>query len=38
MNRDVAAAVLEERPELELLIPPRNVVARDLIEAWLKSS
>ena len=38
MNRDVAAAVLEERPELELLIPPSNVVARDLIEAWLKSS
>ena len=37
MNADVAARVLEERPELELLIPPKNVVARDLIEAWLKS-
>ena len=37
MNRDVAAAALEERPDLELLIPPRNVVARDLIEAWLES-
>jgi NAD+ diphosphatase len=37
MDHMVAQAVLDERPELELLVPPPNVVARELIEAWLES-
>uniref|UniRef100_A0A7S2BT15 NAD(+) diphosphatase n=1 Tax=Octactis speculum TaxID=3111310 RepID=A0A7S2BT15_9STRA len=38
MDHDVAKAALDARPDLELLIPPPNVVARDLIDAWLASS
>ena len=38
MNRDVAMAAIEQQPDLDLLIPPKNVVARDLIDAWLEGS
>mmetsp|Transcript_29609 Transcript_29609/g.87785 ORF Transcript_29609/g.87785 Transcript_29609/m.87785 type:complete len:237 (-) Transcript_29609:60-770(-) len=36
MRRDVAERVLRDDPSLELLIPPRGVIARTLIEAWLE--
>ena len=38
MNREVAMAAIKQQPDLDLLIPPKNVVARDLIDAWLEGS
>jgi NADH pyrophosphatase NudC (nudix superfamily) len=38
MNRDVAANALEKDPSLELLIPPKGVVARTLIDDWLSDA
>ena len=35
MNKDVAAAALSKNPSLELLIPPKGVLARVLIDSWL---
>ena len=35
MRPDVAAAAFADDPSLELLVPPKNVVARELINAWL---
>ena len=37
MNKDVAEEALRKYPSLSLLIPPKGVVARSLIEDWLKS-
>lgn len=36
MQHDIAKAVLEKNPNLDLLIPPKGVVARHLIETWLE--
>jgi NAD+ diphosphatase len=36
MDRNVAAGVLKDDPSLELLIPPKGVVARTLIDDWLE--
>ena len=35
MSPDVAKEAFETDPSLELLVPPKKVVARELIEAWL---
>jgi NAD+ diphosphatase len=35
MNKDVAAKALKENPNLNVLIPPKGVVARTLIDDWL---
>ncbi|GMI00364.1 hypothetical protein TrVE_jg12220 [Triparma verrucosa] len=35
MRPEVAAAALEKDPSLTLLVPPKRVVARELIEKWL---
>ncbi|KAH8060437.1 NAD+ diphosphatase [Aureococcus anophagefferens] len=35
MRKDVAAKAFADDPSLALLVPPKNVVARDLIEKWL---
>lgn len=35
MNATVAEAALQENPSLEVLIPPKGVLARSLIDAWL---
>ena len=35
MRAEVAAAAFAADPTLEVLVPPKNVVARELIEAWL---
>jgi len=37
MQHDVAKRALEADPNLELLIPPRGVLARTLIETWLNN-
>lgn len=37
MNPQVAQEALEENPSLQLLIPPKGVLARTLIDAWLES-
>jgi NAD+ diphosphatase len=36
MNKDIASKALKENPSLELLIPPKGVVARTLIDDWLE--
>ena len=36
MRKEVAAKALEDDPSLTLLVPPKRVVARELIEAWLE--
>mmetsp|Transcript_19078 Transcript_19078/g.29048 ORF Transcript_19078/g.29048 Transcript_19078/m.29048 type:complete len:536 (-) Transcript_19078:2039-3646(-) len=38
MNHDVAAKALEEDSSLEVLIPPKGVVARTLIDNWLSDA
>lgn len=38
MQHKVAEAVLEKNPSLNLLIPPKGVIARKLIDHWLESS
>lgn len=38
MNKDVAEKALKEFPSLSLLIPPTGVLARSLIEDWLKEA
>lgn len=35
MQHDVALAILEKNPDLNLLIPPKRVIARTLIDDWL---
>jgi len=35
MRKEVANAALENDPSLELLIPPKGVLARTLLDAWL---
>lgn len=35
MNKDVAEAALSRDPSLDLLIPPKGVLARVLIDSWL---
>ena len=35
---EVEASASTIQPDLDLLIPPKNVVARDLIDAWLEGS
>lgn len=35
MQHDVAMAILEKNPDLNLLIPPKRVIARTLIDNWL---
>ena len=35
MRKEVAAEAFANDPSLELLIPPENGGARELIEAWL---
>lgn len=35
MRRDVAEAALEADPSLNLLVPPKLVIARTLIDTWL---
>ena len=35
MRHDVAKAAIDNDPTLSLLVPPKNVVARELIDAWL---
>jgi NADH pyrophosphatase NudC (nudix superfamily) len=37
MSHDVVADVLRQQPHLPLLIPPKGVLARTLIERWLSS-
>jgi len=36
LNKDVATAALVEYPDLQLLIPPKGVIARALIDNWLE--
>lgn len=36
MQHEVAKAALLDNPHLELLIPPRGVLARTLVETWLE--
>jgi len=38
MRRDVAEAALEADPSLNLLVPPKLVIARTLIDTWLEKS
>eukprot|EP00533_Pseudo-nitzschia_delicatissima_P001182 CAMPEP_0116089430 /NCGR_PEP_ID=MMETSP0327-20121206/6419_1 /TAXON_ID=44447 /ORGANISM="Pseudo-nitzschia delicatissima, Strain B596" /LENGTH=538 /DNA_ID=CAMNT_0003580617 /DNA_START=92 /DNA_END=1708 /DNA_ORIENTATION=+ len=38
MQAEVAKKVLEEDPSLPLLIPPKQVIARKLIDTWLEGS
>jgi NAD+ diphosphatase len=38
MQHDVAKAVLAANPSLPLLIPPKKVIARTLIDRWLSSN
>ncbi|GMH59229.1 hypothetical protein TrLO_g15040 [Triparma laevis f. longispina] len=38
MRTEVAAKALENDPSLTLLVPPKRVVARELIEKWLSES
>lgn len=38
MQREVAKAVVAADPSINLLIPPRGVIARKLIETWLNGS
>lgn len=38
MNKDVAAKALEKDPSLEVLVPPKGVVARALIDNWLEDA
>jgi NADH pyrophosphatase NudC (nudix superfamily)/nicotinamide mononucleotide (NMN) deamidase PncC len=38
MEHDVAKQALEEDPTLPLLIPPKRVIARKLIDNWLQKS
>jgi NADH pyrophosphatase NudC (nudix superfamily)/nicotinamide mononucleotide (NMN) deamidase PncC len=35
MQHDVAAAAIKANPSLEILIPPKGVLARTLLDAWL---
>jgi hypothetical protein len=35
MRAEVAEAVLKANPDLPLLIPPKGVIARKLIDTWL---
>jgi len=35
MQHDVAMAALEANPSLQLLVPPKKVIARTLIDTWL---
>mmetsp|Transcript_17749 Transcript_17749/g.60965 ORF Transcript_17749/g.60965 Transcript_17749/m.60965 type:complete len:300 (-) Transcript_17749:415-1314(-) len=37
MDAAFAAETLEKHPTLALLVPPRGVIARDLIEDWLRA-
>lgn len=37
MQKDVAEAALAQNPNLELLIPPKGVLGRTLIDEWLSS-
>ena len=37
MRKEVAAQVLKKYPTLPLLIPPKRVIARTLIESWLNN-
>ena len=38
MQHDVAKAALESYPHLSLLIPPKKVIARTLIDRWLQEN
>lgn len=38
MQHEAAMAAIAANPSLNLLIPPRGVLARKLIETWLKAS
>jgi len=38
MQREVAEAALERDPGLNLLVPPKHVIARILIDTWLEKS
>jgi len=38
MRKEVAEKALQDDPSLTLLIPPKRVVARELIEVWLSES
>jgi len=38
MRKDVAEAALEADPSLNLLVPPKHVIARTLIDTWLEKS
>ena len=38
MQHEVAKAAIEADPSLKLLVPPRGVLARTLLERWLNSS
>ena len=38
MSPDVAKEAFATDPSLELLVPPKKVVARELIEAWLSET
>ncbi|KAG7362082.1 NUDIX family hydrolase [Nitzschia inconspicua] len=38
MNKDVAAKALETDPSLNVLVPPKGVVARALIDDWLEDA
>jgi len=35
MRKEVAKAAIEANPEIPLLIPPKGVIARKLIDNWL---
>ena len=37
MKHDVAKVALEEDPSLNLLVPPKRVIARTLIDTWLEN-
>ena len=37
MKHDVAKVALEEDPSLNLLVPPKGVIARTLIDKWLEN-
>jgi len=38
MQHDVAKAALEADPSLPLLVPPKRVIARTLIDTWLEKN
>jgi NADH pyrophosphatase NudC (nudix superfamily) len=35
MRKEVAEAAMEKDPSLQLLIPPKGVLARTLLDTWL---